>query len=116
MASYSVFSGNRLIGTSDLERGDPPMGVASGKLRPTSVYATIRAECIAALDTGRWEPLALSVQTENGKPLPAQGGVMILDSQEIDLYQIEVHVAGIPYPLYEELFPTHVENYRTRKY
>ena len=41
---------------------------------------------------------------------------MILDAHEIDPSEVEVHVAGIPYPLYEQLFPKHVEIYRDRKY
>ena len=116
MASYSVFAGNELVGTSDLEAGDPPMGVAFGKFRATPAYSRIRSSCIAALANGQWDPLGLSVKTQDGKPLPSQGGVMILDSPEIQPSEVEVHVAGIPYPLYEELFPWHVEAYRDRKY
>ena len=113
---YSVFARGALIGSSDLELGDPPMGVASGKFRATPAYSAIRGECIAALANGRWDPLHLSVRADDGRFLPAQGGVMILDSQEIQPSEVEVHVAGIPYPLYEELFPKHVETYRDRKY
>jgi hypothetical protein len=114
--AYSVFAGDTLIGSSDLELGDPPMGVASGKLRPTPAYSAIRGECIAALANGRWDHLRLSVIADDGRSLPAQGGVMILDAEEIGPSDVEVHVAGIPYPLYEQLFPKHVEIYHARKY
>jgi hypothetical protein len=113
---YSVFADNTLIGHSDLEVGDPPMGVASGKLRPTPSYSTVRDDCISALASGKWDRLNLSVRSEDGKSLPAQGGVMILDAYEIEPSEVEVHVAGIPYPLYEQLFPKHVEIYRDRRY
>jgi hypothetical protein len=113
---YSVFAGDTLIGYSDLEVGDPPMGVASGKLRPTQSYATLRGECISALASGKWDRLHLSVRSGDGNSLPAQLGIMILDAYEIDPAEVEVHVAGIPYPLYEQLFPKHVEVYRDRKY
>ena len=114
--SYSVFAGATLIGHSDLEVGDPPMGVASGKLRPTPSYTSVRDQCISALGSGKWDRLQLSVKSGDGTSLPAQGGIMILDAHEIDPSEVEVHVAGIPYPLYEQLFPKHVEIYRDRKY
>jgi hypothetical protein len=90
------------------------MGVASGKFRSTPAYSAIRNECIAALANGRWDQLRLSVTADDGRVLPAQGGVMILDSHEIHPSEAEVHVAGIPYPLYEQLFPKHVELYYAR--
>jgi len=113
---YSVFAGGTLIGSSNLELGDPPMGVASGKFQATPAYFAIRGECISALANGRWDQLRLSVRADDGRSLPAQGGVMILDSEEIQPSEVEVHVAGIPFPLYEELFPRQVEIYRDRKY
>ena len=97
-----------------MEVGDPPMGVASGKFRPVPAYSVIRSECIAALGNGRWDHLSLSVMASDGRSLPAQGGVMILDSHELKPGEAEVHVAGIPYPLYEQLFPKHVELYYAR--
>ena len=114
MASYFVLAAGTLIGHSDLEVGDPPMGVASGKFRPTPAYSAIRNECIAALANGQWDQLQLSVNTDDGRALPAQGGVMILDSHDLQPSEAEVHVAGIPYPLYQQLFPKYVEVYYAR--
>ena len=53
----------------------------------------------------------ISVKTEAGVSVPC-AGVGILDySGEIEPPCIEVNVLGVPYPLYEELFPEHVANY-----
>jgi hypothetical protein len=39
---FLVKIGNEVIGSSELESGDPPMGVASGRLVPTPAYASIQ--------------------------------------------------------------------------
>ena len=81
------------------------MGVASGKFLPLPSYQEEQSSVIAARD-GSQERLALTVRTIDGQLLPAQGGVQILDySTELGPEGIELHVCGIGYPLYEELFP-----------
>ncbi len=59
--TFAIFSGSTLIGTSKLEHGDAPMGVAFGRFYPNEGYAAIRNECIENVDdqTG----LGLSVTT-----------------------------------------------------
>jgi hypothetical protein len=115
MKAYSVFAGDTLIGHSDLEVGDPPMGVASGKFRPLPAYASVQAQCLAARESSQ-EHLCLSVRRPNDESVPSLG-VAILDfSAELGADEIEVHAVGIPYPLYEELFPNHVSQYRNRTF
>lgn len=111
MDNFAVLSGDTVIGYSRLETGDPPMGVASGKLRPTAAYASVQALCIASRDASQ-QHLSLSVLQPNGQPLPATLGVSILDySVELGSDEIEVHALSIGHPLYEELFPGHVACY-----
>jgi hypothetical protein len=42
---FSIYSKGMLVGYSELEHGDPPMGVAHGMLIPADGYAFIRDEC-----------------------------------------------------------------------
>ena len=81
------------------------MGSAVGRFLPVAAYREAQPLIVAA-STGSQDHLALSVQTSDGRVLPAQGGVQIVDfSADLGTEGIEVHVLGIPYPLYEELFP-----------
>jgi hypothetical protein len=105
MSRFTVFFNSTPIGHSDLESGDPPMGVASGKFLPLPSYQEAQLSIIAARDNSQ-DHLALTVRTTDGQVLPAQGGVQIVDhSPELGAEGIELHVLFIGYPLYEELFP-----------
>jgi hypothetical protein len=114
MPQFKVFAGPILVGYSELEGGDPPMGVAEGKLLPTEAFAAIQPAIEAARETSQAH-LALTVRTADGRELPAQGGVRIMDyTAELGLGEIHVEVLGVGYPLYEELFPDHVAAYNSQ--
>ena len=104
MTSYSVFFGSTLIGHSDLEMHDLPMGVAIGKFRPTPEYAAVRSICIAAWLDRSQERLGLRIETPDGAVLSAEGGVMLLDAEGAPLSEAQVEVAGIPPPFHEKVF------------
>lgn len=106
MHRYAVYSTGKLVGHSALEGGDPPMGVAIGRFFPQPEYETIRPAVAAAFSSSQ-DQLRLSVvDTETGLPLPAEGGAQILDaSDDVGPEGMEIHVLGIGYPLYEQLFP-----------
>jgi hypothetical protein len=109
MAKFSIYSQGLLIGHSLLESGDAPMGVALGAFKPAPGYETVQEFCKA--NPTDQSSLQLTVQTESGQVIPC-AGVGILDfSEEPALSCIEVNVLGIPYPLYEQLFPQHVHAY-----
>lgn len=119
MPRFEVFAGKTAIGYSELERGDPPMGVAMGRFIPLPEYEAIQPMVVAARN-GLQTHLALTVRTAEGQTIPAQGGVQINDySAELGSQDIEVEAMGIGYPLYEELFPgRHAEyaaGFRKRK-
>lgn len=105
MRRFRVLVGEDLVGHAELTGSDPPMGVAAGRFIPTLGYETIRSLTVAAR-LGSQESPALRVTTDEGQEIPAHGGAQILDfSSELGPEGIEIHVLGIPYPLYEELFP-----------
>ena len=101
------------IGYSDLEFGDPPMGVAGGLLEPTAAYQSFQPYCI--VNRGKWTPdSGLSAHIVGGAKLSCQCIVIEDDTAELAADGLRVEVMGIPYPLYEELFPGHVEAYRNQ--
>lgn len=109
---FEVKLGDETIGYTELEAGDPPMGVAGGRLVPTSAYRSIQLHCINHRD--RWEAIPeLCVKTADGVPLECSGPVQILDfSPELGETEIRIEVCGITNPPYAELFPHHVEAYK----
>lgn len=113
MNRFYVYSKQALIGHTALETGDPPMGVASGHLEPSDEYLNIQALVIAGREATQ-EQFEFSVRQPNGDLLP-NIGINIQDySSELGPEEIEISVVGIPYPLYEELFPSHVESYKNQ--
>jgi hypothetical protein len=111
---FEVKFGSEIIGFSELEGGDPPMGVASGRFVPTPTYRSIQEYCIEHRDS--WESLPeLTVCLAGGAPIECAGGVQIIDfSREIGEAGIEIHLNGVTNPPYNDLFPHHVETYNRR--
>ena len=111
MKRFEVLAGLTVVGHSDLELGDAPMGLAGGEFIPSTEYASVRPACVAARESSQAH-IGLTVRLAGGESVPAQGGVQIVDySEELGKAGIEVHVSGIPYPMYERLFPEHVAAY-----
>jgi hypothetical protein len=115
MPRFEVLAGEILVGYSELESGDAPMGVATGVLLPTAGYSFVQADLVATRESSQAH-LNLAVRLFGGEELPSAGGVHITDySVELGIEDgIEVAVLGIGYPLYEELFPEHVAAYRAK--
>lgn len=104
MTEFRVYSGAILVGTTNLEHGDPPMGAAFGRFFPVAAYESIQAEC--ASNHQDQTNLHLSVAAPTGETIRCSG-VGILDCGA----GIEINVLGISYPPYAELFPQHVAQY-----
>jgi hypothetical protein len=113
--SFEIYAGAAVVGHSELELGDPPMGVAFGKFIAAEGYQHIRHEC--QTNHADQTALALRARSPSGDWLPC-AGVGILDysdhTDDGDAPYVEVTVLGIPYPLYGELFPAHVAAYETQ--
>ncbi len=121
MIKVHIFSGDEIIGWSELWALDPPMGVAEGVFHPLDPYRKIQPlmhawwekeyptdeETLKDFDR-KFEALKLKVVTEDGVHLEAVGGIQILDSSDEDLKDapIMVLVAGIDCfsGLYERYF------------
>lgn len=112
MHRFEIYSGPTLIGWSELERGDPPMGCADGRFLPSPHYTSIQA---AVVSSGGSEQSALHLSVrlaETGEVLELVGGVSLLDfSAELGADEMEVSALGLAYPRYGELFPHHVAAY-----
>ena len=105
---------NEIVGYSDLETGDAPMGVAAGRFIPTRSYSLIQSHCLKHRD--HWQSIPeLTVETDGGTPIECSGGIQIIDfSQELGEVGIEVHLNGVTNPPYGELFPHHVKAYQNQ--
>ena len=112
MPLFHVLVGSEVVGSSSLEFGDPPMGVAFGKFNPNERYSRLRA--LATADETIQE-LKFELRAPDGTVIPCQGGVCIQDlSEDLGPEAMEVEALGIPYPLYEKLFPEHVQAYKAQ--
>lgn len=97
---YEVFVADTAIGWSELENGDPPMGVAFGVLHSTQAYPAVLAGG------------TLRVRPEGGTFFEPVGGVHIEDySADLGEEGIEVSVVGLDAATYQHWFPLHVKAY-----
>lgn len=115
MPRFEIYSASSLVGWSELELGDAPMGVAFGRFLPAPGYAAIQSVVVAAAGGPLLEDLRLSIREASGDVLQASGGVQIADcSAELGPEGLEVSILGISYPSYELLFPEHIAAYERR--
>jgi len=118
MPRFEIYSDGTLIGYSDLEHGDAPMGVASGRLTPLPTFEEIRKFVVIDLkqrEIPSQKHLKLTIRDTAGGEIASSGGVQIMDcSAELGPEGLLVEILGVGYPLYEELFPQHVNAYRER--
>lgn len=108
---FAIISDGQILGHSEFEQGDPPMGVAFGRFIPAESFgAFIRAVPPDITDGDRvqiWNRLA--ARTSQGVVLQCAGVGIRYDLA--DETTCEVEVLGISSPPYEELFPHHIEAY-----
>jgi hypothetical protein len=117
MVAFTVSSHSTLVGTSELESGDAPMGIAFGRFLPLEGYAAIRSRCSSTCGAQQAPDLSglnLSVRTAAGSVVECVAVTIIDCSTELGPEGIELSVLGIPYPLYGQLFPRHVAAYENQ--
>lgn len=109
---FAVKLGTDIIGFSELEGGDPRMGVAHGRFMPSPAYSSVRQYCIERRDQGAIIA-GIVVETAEGIPIECSGPIQIMDlSPDLGDNGIQIFLCGIVNPSYSELFPQHVEAYR----
>ena len=110
MARFEVFADGLFVGWSELENGDPPMGVAYGRFFPTEAYKEIQERVITETASGNTS-CHFSIKSPNGTWIEALG-ISISDySREVGEDGIEITVAGISAPPYDSLFQNHIDAY-----
>jgi hypothetical protein len=117
---FGIFYSGVLIGRSELESGDPPMGVAFGRFEPTGAFAPLRNAMKPVRDGGGKEHrdtrylVGVSARTADGILLVCSH-VEVCEYGEADNpFTWEVSCLGIEHPPYEVLFPHHVKAYEDR--
>ena len=117
---FDIFHNGVLIGRSELEGGDPPMGVASGRFEPTQAFAPLRMVMKPARDGFGKEMRdmrcleGVRTRTENGTMLVCSLAQVCEYGEADKPFAWEMFCFGIEHPLYEELFPHHVEAYKNQ--
>ena len=106
---FRIFYDGNWIGSSDLETGDPPMGVAMGKFYPEPCYFEVQ-ETFRKLSEEIQDHLKLTVIQPSGEVLDALA-TRIDDYPELGDADIQVSVIGIEAILYSKLFPGHWDAY-----
>ena len=97
---FEVLVDNVVVGWTELESGDPPMGVALGRLHPNDAYARVTSGS------------SFRVRTGGGEFLEPSAGVHVEDcSAELGADAIEISVLGLDPALYEKHFAAHVRAY-----
>lgn len=118
---YNIYLDGKLIGTTELEKADAPMGVVFGVINFTEInldYKFFKKYCVdnsieLAYDYPEEKMIAtstiagLKILNENGIEVKGLGNQI----SAIDGDAFEVILEGVPYPFFEEEFPHHVKAY-----
>lgn len=124
MKEYKIYIEQKMIGTTKLEKADPPMGVVFGKIEFNEVqykYQFFKEYCLTnnielrsdypkdkLLSTATIEQL--KIVNDEGIEIKGVGNqIMGMDEDGF-----EISIEGIPYLFYEEEFPHHRKAYDER--
>lgn len=119
---YNILLNGILIGKTELEKGDAPMGVAFGLIEFNGIespYEFFREYCSnkqIELASDYPEDKMISTMSISELKITSNNGIEIkgVDNQitGMDNEEYEISIFGIPYPFYEEEFPHHVKEYK----
>jgi hypothetical protein len=127
----NLYANDELVGLAELTHTDPPMGCASGPFYPNESYGKIQPiireynlydgtlgevnEQKRIETQDKIDALRLSVVTEDGETLDPLSGVHIVDfSEELDEDPYQLDVLGLPFDIYDRLFPLAWQEYLDR--
>ena len=109
MPHFQIHMNGRLIGHSELEYGDAPMGVAHGRFIPSPEYFEVQARIAGSY--GDQAHLEFSAFSEDSTQVPCQAVAICDQSAELGPEEMYVELLGVPYPEYQAIFPHHVAAY-----
>lgn len=121
--TYIIKLNDEIIGESNLEKADPPMGVVFGEIIDKKVinYAFIKSYCqkngIEVADDYPKEKLISTRTIEELKVFsPENVEIKGIGNQitGMDSEGFEICIEGVGYPFYEKEFPHHVREYEER--
>jgi hypothetical protein len=104
MKRFQVYSGNTLVGSSDLEGQDRSMATAFGTLIAADGYAAIKGAVVALRDSDQRQ-LDLSIRLGDGAALSCDFIHIADHSDEVAVDGIEVSAHGITASTVDQLFP-----------
>ena len=121
---YNITLNGTLIGTSELEKADAPMGVAFVLIKFNEIespYEFFKEYCLKnniVINTDDPEFEFIDTQVISELKVFRQDGMEIqgvagnaITGMKGEGY--EISILGIPYPFYEEEFPNHAAEYKT---
>ncbi len=118
---YDIFLDNKLIGTTELEKADAPMGVVFGLIHFTDNilgYDFFKKYCFdnnLELANDYPEDKLISTRTIENLKIINENGIEIkgLGNQisGMDSDEFEISLEGVAYPFFEKEFPHHVKAY-----
>lgn len=121
MKNYSIYLNGDLIGTTRLEKADPPMGVVFGIISfidSNIGYNFFKEYCKSngiQLANDYPEDKLISTRTIKNLSVKNDLGIEIKGMGNqisgMDNDEFEISIEGIPYPIYEEEFPHHVKEH-----
>ena len=98
------------VGMTSLEKGDPPMGVALGMMEPICVVEDALGKPLnSEKGIKGWE--GLEVYITDDQKLECQSAYLEQFDFEKGKLVYQISCLGIYRPLYEVLFPHHIETY-----
>ncbi|WP_214225642.1 hypothetical protein [Pedobacter sp. B4-66] len=119
---YDIFLDDKIIGTTELEKADVPMGVIFGQIHFINIvsgYDFFRKYCLEnELAYYYPEDKLISTRTIKNLVVRNEHGVEIkgLGNQisGVDGDEFEITLEGVAYPFFEEEFPHHVKAYNSQ--
>jgi len=118
---YDIFLDDKIIGTTELEKADAPMGVVFGRINFANIvvdYDFIKKYCLEnnielANDYPEDKLIftrtieSLKVRNENGIEIKGLGNQI----SGMNGDEFEITLEGVSYPFFEDEFPHHVKAY-----
>lgn len=119
---YDIFLEDKLIGTTELEKADVPMGVVFGEITFANIswdYDFLKKYCLVnnieiTTDHPNLKLIAtanipnLKVVSPNGIEIKGQG--TSINGMDTDIFEITIW--AVPYPFFQEEFKLHVKAYK----